>query len=114
MNPTTVFPKSTFSKRLIAAATVIGLATTGALIVRNVPFAGEAISVTKPVAIAQRVDVCSNARPAGLWFPPQLEMQFAGQCGANTASKRRNCTMKSTPQAWLPPQVEMQLAEWCA
>ncbi len=124
MNPTTVFTKTTFSKRMLAAAAVIGLATTGALIARNVPSAGEAISVSKPMAITQRVDVCSSSRPAGTWFPPQIEAQFAAQCDGSigtqsinttqTLRKRSICTMNTAERGWLPPQVEMQFAEWCA
>ncbi len=62
MNPTvnSNLPKTNFSKRLIAAAVVIGLAMAGALIARNAPTAGDVVGVTKPVAIAQRVDVCST------------------------------------------------------
>ena len=118
---TSNLPKTNFSKRLIAAAAVIGLAATGALIARNASAPSAVITESKPIAIAQRVDVCSSARPAGVWFPVQVEMQFAAQCGtgvfiaqdANTLNQRHICTMSQAERGWLPPQVEMQFAQWC-
>ena len=96
------------SKRRIATATLIGIA--------SALFGAMTVSAAHAASPAQ-VDVCSGARPAGLWFPVQVERQFAAQCdGGSTkhaAPSHNACTAAIMDRGWVPPQVERQFAEWC-
>ena len=108
MNTTFSFT-TTFSKRLIAAAALIGIATASAV----VPMTASAA----PAVGLAKVDVCSSERPAGVWFPVQVEQQFAAQCASGSAKlaspNRGACTVAVVKHGWVPPQVERQFAEWC-
>ena len=77
---------------------------------------------------AVRFDPCQTFRPAGMWFPPQVEAQFAAQFAAQCGAAARSgghavASVKSRPytycgraimaQSWVPQQVERELRANC-
>ena len=115
MNTTIKLTKTTFSTRVMAAAAALSISLTGALM----PGLASA-ALAAPAVNPASMDVCGSARPVGLWFPPQVEMQFKMQCsgGGVLASPAQlklqaMCNADHAQRGWFPPQVEMQFAAWC-